>query len=666
MAFTRSALAVGCVLFNACAAEWVLTFNLSSGLIESFTDGHYELADSSSGNLPTFYTPEGQGNTTVTSCSQVDVSTWNCAGRASLASFDSCGGAAQLAFTYNLTLSVLSSNPQWTALHQSIALRPAQAGCTPLSFLGVVLPRPLTLASTCAGSTQAPGAARASGWQRHMTSHYRSGEAFDFAVATSGDYNGVTFVSAGEAWMAPGKQNPAFPGFELSVPVVDEYCSPSPGQGPPPAVLLSLLSDPLFFTNFDTGYAPGQTHWAWAYNCSHPDIGCFQDRPVEQREFWTVVATDGDTSLEARMEKLHATALAWQLPTPSWVHTIALTSYDYFTPLPPSPNGWDADVDALAAAVPLANRSTVVLCIHGWYGTLGQYTLIEPNGTALQDSWIVFPSGAQYTNGRTGLPMGPIPVTKDIIHARINKAKAAGFRVVMYFADGMNTCEGMSFFSQQAILSTYHGYIWVGPDSSGPMHILNPLHSSTTTQYKNYLAGLLDEYGSSIDGFVWDETFELSHNTPGQHGQASGYAARAWLELVQQLTAQVHAHPACAGRCVFTVAPCLAEMPTALFSDGTYEDTGLNPAAAPVGVLPNWKKALWECGWDSISKGYVQGNVTEVPLVEYNIPAGIGNGWGDFIGFGNMTEEQQQWFVGLMERHDPSRGAGFPNATAYS
>jgi hypothetical protein len=578
--------------------------------------------------------------------------------------------------TYTVGLVQAQANggngSSWTALQQNVSLSALQATCLPSAFFGVVLSR----ATSLRNASQMGGA----NYTRMLTSYYQDGVPFDLPLAQSGDYDGFSFVSAGEAWDPPSKADPTS-GYTFSVPIVDEYLAPTsappseassspsspvshsllPGAAPPP-VILSSVSDVYFYTGFYFSYAPSQTAFSWAFNGSDANKGVLAARPVESRTFWTVLAEDGDGSLDTRMDKLAATALAEFPPSPAWVRDIALTSYDYFTPLPPSPYGWDADVDALAAAIGAAkgNPGAVAMCVHGWYGTLGDYTLSSLNDTKLEDSWVVFPSGAGYENPTAKIPLGPINVTTQTVLDRIQKAKTAGFRVILYFADGLNTCTGVPYFNQQSLLSTYHGYEWVGPDSEGTMKILNPLDPRTRQQYHNYMQGLLDTYGQFIDGFVWDETFELPFYQGGVADIAPGYAQRGMMELVRDLTAQVHAHPNCAGRCVFTVAGCTYNSPHALVADGTYEDTGLNPAAAAVGVLPNWRGPLWECGWADITKGYDHGNETEAVYVTYNVPVGLGNGWGDFVGFGSMTTAQQDYFVSLFMQHEPGKGSRFP------
>jgi hypothetical protein len=666
---------------------FTLTFDPSSALMTSLNDGTTELVDLllSPTQLPVLFggppgAMVGANATPAGPCTQQGVSSWSCPATAALPlTTTTCGGPAVLSLTYTVSLRPLASNPSYTVLEQNLTSRPANSSCPPAQFFGVVLPRALSLRQA---------AAAAGGLSRHVTTHLRGGTPFDAAVPTSGEASGFVAVSAGEPWEPPDKPTNAYPDWALSVPAVDEYlngtvgaaaavdgaaaaaAAAAGGYAPPTApyspldLRLTSTVDVYYLTSINVGYAPYQSGFAFAYNCSDPNLGCYSDRPAEARSFWTVIATDGDAGLPALMAKFQGTATSHIPFPPAWTREIALTNYDYFTPVQ-GPNGWDADVDALSALLPAANRSSVLFCVHGYYGTIGWYALASMNGSsALVDEWTIFPNGAAYENPVTQTPVGPINGSKALVHARIQKAKAAGFRVLMYFADGLNTCTGSPLYPEQDILTTYHGYEWVGPDSTGTMKLLNPLAPSTVAFYRNYLQGLLDEYGAEIDGFVWDETFELDTSSPGVAGAFPGYAARAWMELVESLVAQTHAHPNCAGRCVFVVAPCQYEMPTQLVADGTYEDTGLDPRAASYGVLPNWGKVLWECGWASVSRGYVDGNATEGVFAAFNIPAGIGNGWGDFRGFANMTAPEQAWFIELMSRHDPTRAADFPAEAA--
>ena len=248
-------------------------------------------------------------------------------------------------------------------------------------------------------------------------------------------------------------------------------------------------------------------------------------------------------------------------------------------------------------------------------------------------------------------------MTKAGVHQRIDKARSLGFRVLMYFSDGLNSCEGVPFWREQVELTTYTRGEWKGPDSTGRLFARNPLHASTVREVTNLARGILDEYGASIVGLVWDETFEMVNDQVGVAGSAPGYAGLGMLRLVEAVAGIVHSSTSCR-ECVLLVAGCMQQMsmPSALVADGTYEDVGLNTAAAAYGVLPNYRNALWECGWDDIS--HIQ---NENVLVRYNVPVGISNGWGDFVGFANMTAAQQDFFVSLaLHNHSTATGPRFP------
>ena len=640
-------------------SPWTMTFDAATGAITSLSNGATELADeiTAAANLPALWLGAGAGGAyfeTVLDapCASVGGDAWSCVGTVALPAAGgapaACRGSAGLRVQYDVAL-VASATPAAAAvLAQNVTLSPLVAGCAPGDFLAVALPRAATLAGEAARSGGA--------LTRRLSTHLISGEPYDAPSATSGDFNGLVFVSAGAYWLPPNKGAPEFPGYLLSVPAMDEYLVSGSGGGAAP-VVLTTACDPYALTNFELGYALNQSRFAWAWNCSDADVGCFVGESSPRRSFFTAIAESGDNSVDARMQRLYATALAHIPAAPAWTKGVAMTDYDYFSPLPPSPNGFEADMHALAAKIPPAARGTVAVCIHGWYGLIGQYTLASPNGTALLDSWTVFPDGAAYMNAVTKQPVGPIPMSKAGVHQRIDKARALGFRVLLYFSDGVNSCEGVPFWREQVELTTYTRGEWKGPDSTGRLFARNPLHAATVLEVTNLARGIMDEYGASIDGLVWDETFEMVNDQAGVAGSAPGYAGLGMLRLVEAVAGIVHSSAACR-ECVLLVAGCMQQtsMPSALVADGTYEDVGLNTAAAPYGVLPNYRNALWECGWDDVSHSQNEG-----AFVRFNVPVGISNGWGDFVGFANMTTSQQDYFVALaLNNHSAASGPRFP------
>lgn len=164
-----------------------------------------------------------------------------------------------------------------------------------------------------------------------------------------------------------------------------------------------------------------------------------------------------------RWDTGRAAATWWRRAPHTRTRATPLLSYDYFSPLPPSPNGWDADVDALAAALPPHRLNATLSVVHGFYGTIGQvshctrvcllvgtacpldahatpharasqYGIADPSVPAFSPSWTVFPWGAGYENAVTHLPVGPLPMDVATVAARIAKARDAGIRVLLYFA----------------------------------------------------------------------------------------------------------------------------------------------------------------------------------------------------------------------------------------
>ena len=131
-------------------------------------------------------------------------------------------------------------------------------------------------------------------------------------------------------------------------------------------------------------------------------------------------------------------------------------------------------------------------CLHGWYDFDGMYTF-DYGKNALADSWTV---SKKY------------PVDKQEIHRRIKFATDLGFRVVMYFADGMN-CTGVPNDIRQGQAFAYaNGKTrsgWVGPDGGGA-GFFDPSSPAVQKWYLAYLDALLKEYGKEVSGFVFDET----------------------------------------------------------------------------------------------------------------------------------------------------------------
>ena len=71
-------------------------------------------------------------------------------------------------------------------------------------------------------------------------------------VTTGDEPNGFCFVAAGEPWLGPHKVTPAYPGYELGVPAIDEYVVGGDADCP----VLTHTCDPWVLTNFNAGSYP--------------------------------------------------------------------------------------------------------------------------------------------------------------------------------------------------------------------------------------------------------------------------------------------------------------------------------------------------------------------------------------------------------------------------
>jgi hypothetical protein len=361
---------------------------------------------------------------------------------------------------------------------------------------------------------------------------------------------------------------------------------------------------------------------------------------LEQRVVSTVFH-QGDE--DAAIGRFYEAALKDVPAGPGWVHDIAMVDYDY---LSEAGRGWFADIDALEAAIPAADRGKVLLALHGWYDFVGRYTF-DPQTGKLDPQWTAF---SNYPNVKKNFPRSvPLEMTIEDMHQRIRYATSRGFRVALYFGDGMSAGDGLEgIYGPDRVL--YWGG-WVGPDTKGKTYCQNPLHPAVRSFFIQYIRALLGEYGGDLDAFVWDETFHVDTGSLGSE-KVPGYADRAMMRLVRDLTAEVHAYNAQSGRSLaFLASDCIGvfnwtgKPPYALVADGTYQDTHCAPEAWSYGIFPNYRNALWSCNWDPVTHF----DYTEFGVREYQAAVAISNGWGDYTGFAKMSAEMKKKVLDLFD-----------------
>lgn len=326
---------------------------------------------------------------------------------------------------------------------------------------------------------------------------------------------------------------------------------------------------------------------------------------------------------------------------PGWLRDIAMVGYDYMSD---GGQGWFRDIDALAAAIPLQDRKKVLLCLHGWYDFVGRYSF-NPGTEKLDSEWTAF---SNYPNVKDKFPNSvPVSMSLKKMHERIAYAKSRGFRVALYFADGMSAGDGLDGIYAPGRVLYWGG--WQGPDTKGKTYCQNPLAPEVFAFFQKYLKALLHEYGRDIDALVWDETFHVDAGSPGTDSHR-GYADRAMMNLVKDLTDEVHVFDRSTGREVaFLASDCIGvfnwvtKPPYALMADGTYQDTHCDPAAWSYGIFPNFRNVLWSCNWEPVSKW----DFTEFGVRNYQAAVAISNGWGDDKGFSEMSPDMQRKVLNL-------------------
>jgi hypothetical protein len=397
---------------------------------------------------------------------------------------------------------------------------------------------------------------------------------------------------------------------------------------------LMIAADPYFSVLFTS------TALAWTYPAA---VGL--ENGCEKR---TLVMSSHDGSADESLDCFFRILLPDVSPGPAWLHDIAMVDYDYMSD---GGRGWFHDIDALAASLPKADRRKVLFCLHGWYDFLGRYCFDVKTGK-FDQQWTVFSNyeAAQKvgwgTIGGDRVPVGfanckPLKMSLKEVHERLQYALSRGFRVGMYFADGMNAGDGLPDYDPACVLE-WGG--WQGADVKGKSYVQNPLHPKVRAFYLAYAKAQLAEFGPDLDMINWDETFHVPVGKWGTKA-APGYADRAVMRLAHDITRLFEDYNRTHGRQIaFLTSDCLGAVygvqdkaPYALMAHGTYQDSWCQPHAWSYGIFPNYRNVLWSVCWWPITKW----NWIEFGVRNYQAAVSLSNGWGDDIGFFEMTPAQQ-------------------------
>jgi hypothetical protein len=391
---------------------------------------------------------------------------------------------------------------------------------------------------------------------------------------------------------------------------------------------VTIATDPYFSTLF------ASDHVEWTY----PKNVGLEDK-IETRRVVTVI--HGGTPVDA-LEAFYRFALPDVRPGPQWLHEIAMVNYDYMSA---GGKGWFADIDALAAALTPEERGKVFVCMHAWFDWCGHYGF-DAKANRFDKEWTTFGNSDRFKNISTqedrdgdlveiGFAMcEKVQMTPQLIRERLAYAKSKGFRVGLYFADGMNAGTGLAGFSQKLVLKEGG---WSGPDTIGESYCMNPLVPEVYDFFTSYADAMLREFGDLADALVWDETFMVGSNTYGSL-EAPGYSTRAMMRLVREVARKVERHNPQMALLASDCCGLCGSANYAVVAHGTYQDAWCEPKTWASGIYPNWRNTLWSCCWWPISKW----KWVEFGVKNYQAPVSISNGWGDNTGFARMAPDMQK------------------------
>ena len=156
----------------------------------------------------------------------------------------------------------------------------------------------------------------------------------------------------------------------------------------------------------------------YRYACSQVPL-----KGTETRQFglWLAPPPSADEPFGKSIDSFFRLMLPDVPPGPKWQHEIAMVYYDF---LSEDGQGWEKDVNELARLLKPEERRRVALCFHGWYESLGGYSYDDSTGK-MKTEWTAM--------GRTR----KVHLTQEEMKRRLRVAKQLGFRVMLYFGDGM-------------------------------------------------------------------------------------------------------------------------------------------------------------------------------------------------------------------------------------
>ncbi len=304
-----------------------------------------------------------------------------------------------------------------------------------------------------------------------------------------------------------------------------------------------------------------------------------------------------------------------------WTQHVHLVYYDY---LSERGEGWFKDLQTLAERIPPKHRGRVALCVHGWYDYFQQYAY-DSQRKQLLKQWIAFPGTRK------------IPMSLESMHKRLKFAKDRGFRVLLYFCDGTNSDSGAPHFHPEYLLKDKAGKTmkgWKGPDSVGRALRMDPSVPALFQWHCDYLAALLKEYATELDGFVWDQADFVPVEFVSYPGPTPCYADRAMMRLMAEVTQNVQRAHARNRDLVF-LGSDFSGTSYALVANGTYVDISCRTELWGPFMFANYRNCLWSCNWYPVTGA----KYNQIAAERFGLPQGVSNGWNNNCGPHRMPPE---------------------------
>lgn len=336
------------------------------------------------------------------------------------------------------------------------------------------------------------------------------------------------------------------------------------------------------------------------------------------------------------------TAGGYTCPSPPWLSKIYMVKYDH---LSDGGNGWDRDVAKLAEWLAPQERQHVALCLNGWYDYVGSYAFDETT-RRMKTEWVAMPGTRK------------VPYTREKLQGQLHRARKLGFRVLLYFGDGMLQDSGAPNYHPEWNLPEHEQ----GPPRPTPegrdvldkLHIRNPAIPEAQLWYLCYMGALLADYGSVVDGFVWDETHYIRAGDAIREppkGYRGDYSARAMLILVEMLCRESKWHSAGGSR-AFLVSdgvgfPNMADaVGYGVVADGNFQDSWCRPEDWSYALFPNWRNGTWSVNSGAISNYHRMHWSVET----FGAPVSISTGFADNPNLPDWTPEYRDAVLGLFRK----------------